>query len=177
MGACKKKQTALRISVTSDLTCDTVLVTTAEKDELCQKQGWAGKGSAGSWRSNSIQFQCRHGDDPGDRAEPWYLPGTVVKLAFLSAATEAGTCPTVRSTIPSGLQISSAEKSTHPHHLPPKILRLLIHCRASSRIFHCGAHGIPGVCPPLMLLELITPALTCHKNHWLLAAALCFSSS
>lgn len=69
------------------------------------------------------------------------IPATVVKLAFLRAATEAGTCPTVLSTIPSGLQISSAEKSTHSHHLPPKILRLLIHCRASSRIFHCGAHG------------------------------------
>lgn len=55
-----------------DIWPDTALVTTAAKDELCQNQGWAGKGCAGSWRSNSIQFQSRQGVDPGDRTQPRY---------------------------------------------------------------------------------------------------------
>lgn len=100
------------------------------------------------------------------------IPGTVVKLAFLSAgskpshaATEEGTRPIVLSTIPSGFQSFLAEKLKPPH-IPPKILLLLLlmYCTSSSRSF-LELMGIPGICPLLVLLGLIALALMSHKNH------------
>lgn len=96
-----------------DIWPDTVLVTTAAKDELCQKQGWAGKGCAGSWRSNSVQFQSRQGGDPGDRTEPRY-PRHSSRAGIANCSYRSRYMPPALSTIPSGFQSRLAEKLKPP---------------------------------------------------------------
>lgn len=131
-----------------------------EGEVLTPGEGTASNSNPG--REMTLETEQSHG-----------IPGTVVQLAFLSAgskpshaATEEGTRPIVLSTIPSGFQSFLAEKLKPPH-IPPKILLLLLllmYCTSSSRSF-LELMGIPGICPLLVLLGLIAPALISHKNH------------